>query len=75
MKKLNRIRILFQNIYASRCGILTPEIIVNSIPKSGTHLVKSMLASQGFRFVGHHYDNGSEIDNKNCCKGLSSLSP
>lgn len=43
----------------SRFGQRQPSILVNSIPKSGTHLIKAILDGNGYQFVGHY--NGPEI--------------
>lgn len=51
-------------------GIRKPHVIINSIPKSGTHLVKQLLLTSQYRFVGHVgwseenvFKSSSEINN------------
>lgn len=43
-----------QLMYFSRLGWRQPSILANSIPKSGTHLVKAILEGGGYSFVGHY---------------------
>lgn len=38
----------------SRLGRRQPSLLMNSIPKSGTHLVKDVLKGAGHHFTGHY---------------------
>ncbi|NIY74009.1 hypothetical protein HCZ30_16410 [Marivivens donghaensis] len=40
----------------SQFGRLQPNILANSVPKSGTHLLKAILEGNGYKFVGHYND-------------------
>lgn len=42
-----------QWVWTSRAGFVQPWALVNSVPKSGTHLAKAILKGAGFRFAGH----------------------
>lgn len=43
-----------QLVVHSRLGLRRPTLLANSIPKSGTHLVKAILTGAGYSFVGHY---------------------
>ena len=45
-----------QIMVSSRCYLRKPGTLVNSIPKSGTHLAKEILIQSGLKFAGHHHD-------------------
>ena len=53
--------------YHSMMGLRKPGILANSIPKSGTHLIKAILEGGGYRFVGHY--GGPEMKKIINCQG------
>lgn len=59
-----------QWVWTSRAGLVRPWAVVNSVPKSGTHLAKAILKGAGFRFAGHvgeselRFLNQSETPNR-----------
>lgn len=53
-KQFTSARRYIQMLSASRMGTRHPHILANSIPKSGTHLVKAILEGGGYQFAGHY---------------------
>ena len=51
--KISKIRRTLQWAWFSKCGVLQPSLLINSIPKSGTHLAKAILEGAGCRYAGH----------------------
>lgn len=51
-----KLRRRIQHAWNSRLGTRQPSVLVNSIPKSGTHLVIEVLQGAGHTFCGHHGD-------------------
>lgn len=51
---LTRLRRTAQWAVNARMGRRQPSVLMNSIPKSGTHLVKAVLEGAGHQFAGHY---------------------
>lgn len=53
MATATSIRKIIQFNFYSRCSTRRPAIVVNSIPKAGTHLAVQILKDAGLTFTGH----------------------